>query len=532
MNRTTNVLLSVLATTACSSSQTPEPTPVVSRVESPSGAASTEAREATLFLMADLNGVLRPCGCTVDLQKGGFDRLIPYLESQRKRHPGSELIHAGPMFYEDAAVDAKKKAQRERQVEVAAELIAQTGVALAGATAVDQVASGGRLQDLAARAKVHLTAANLSLPGAPIARHEVRTIGGIRFGLFALAAPVEGGDVTVGDPEAAAREVIAELSKKSDVIVLLSALGLRETKRLVRRVDGIHFAIAGGMGEHPSWSDEAELVGSTRVMQFHREGRYLGRLTVRMPSGVAGAELVDASAVSEGELVLLDERIARLEQALAATTDGTSSDKKSLEHHLASVKDERRRLGEKKVVAPTDRPSFSFTQTPLNWDLPQEPKIVDLMKAFDEELARINVANAGTLPVAKPGQAVYVGTEACFECHAETREFWKTNEHSGAWATLEGLGKTFDAECVSCHVTGYGEAGGALVGQTAGRENVQCESCHGPGSLHAAEGAIDKLTVKPVESTCVGCHNKHHSPVFAFGSYREHLLVPGHGKPL
>jgi hypothetical protein len=269
-------------------------------------------------------------------------------------------------------------------------------------------------------------------------------------------------------------------------------------------------------------------------MQFHREGRYVGRLTVRLV-GDGARELVDVSAVSEGELQVLDERIARLEAALASVTRGadeSGSEVRSLRHHLASVRDERKRLGERKVEVPTDRSSFSFTQTPLNWDLPQEPTIVDVMKAFDAELARINIANAGTLPLPKPGQAVYVGTEACFECHAETKEFWRTNEHARAWATLEKLGKTFDAECVSCHVTGYGEAGGALVGQTAGRENVQCESCHGPGSLHADSGEVDKLVIKPVSSTCVACHNEHHSPSFAFGPYRERLLVPGHGKPL
>jgi len=533
-------LVSLVALGGCSSpSPTPDKTRVAdtARVE-PAAAKKSGIGEATLFLMADLNGVLRPCGCTVDLQKGGFDRLIPYLKAQRKRYPGSELLHAGPMFYEDASVDAKKKAQRERQVEVAADLIAKTGVAVAGATAVDEVASGGKLVDLAARAKIQITAANLELGpdgrSGSVPRYVLREVGGIRVGIFALASAVEGGVVKVSDPDAAAQSVIASLTGESDVVVLLSGLGLRETKRLVRRVEGIHFALAGGMGEHPAWSDEAELVGGTRVMQFHREGRYLGRLTVRL-TGDGARELVDASAVSDGELALLDERIARLESAVAEASrskDPASSEVKSLSHHLASVKDERRRLGGKLVVVPTDRSSFSFTQTPLNWDLPQEPSVVELMKVFDEELARINVANAGTLPAPKPGQAVYVGTEACFECHEETREFWRTNEHAGAWATLEKLGKTFDAECVSCHVTGYGEAGGALVGQTKGRENVQCESCHGPGSLHAEEGDVDKLVTKAVQSTCVGCHNEHHSPTFAFGTYRERLLVPGHGKPL
>jgi len=154
------------------------------------------------------------------------------------------------------------------------------------------------------------------------------------------------------------------------------------------------------------------------------------------------------------------------------------------------------------------------------------------MKAFDEELARINVANAGSLPEPKPGEAVYVGTDACFECHGETKEFWRTTPHSHAWETLTDAGKTFDVECVSCHVTGYGKAGGSLVGKTAGREDVQCEACHGPGSVHSEDGDKASIVRAPTVEVCTGCHNTHHSPKFAFGSFRDQLLVPGHGKPL
>ncbi len=524
---------------------TPESDAVV--VPRPTGggevARGSRSGEATLFLMADIRGILRPCGCTVELQKGGFDRLIPILAEERERHPASALLHAGPLFYEDAVPDAKKKAQRERQAVVAAELIARTGITAAGATAVDEVASGGQLGALAARGKVQVTAANLTLAsGSAPARSVVHEVGGLRIGIFALASPDEidrgaHGEglakVAVSDPEAAARSTVAELADRSDLIVLLSGLGLRETKRLVRKVDGIDFAVAGGMGEHPAFSPEAELVDETRVMQFHREGRYLGRLTVRLIAG--SSELADVSAVSPGELALIDARVARLEAALAELTrtrKATDPEIRSMIHHLASVRQSRDRLAARKVVVPTDRSSFSFTLTPLDWDLPQDPEVAALMKAFDEELARINIANAGTLPEPAPGQAVFVGTDACFECHEETREFWRTNEHAHAWKTLVDLGKTFDAECVSCHVTGYGMAGGSLVGRTDGRENVQCEACHGPGSKHVEDSLPETILGKPTEAACIGCHNQHHSPRFQFAPFREHLLVPGHGKPL
>lgn len=540
------VLAAVLTSSACSSptaSPSDSPTPVAADAAPVSVARSPAKGEATLFLMADIRGVLRPCGCTVELQKGGFDRLVPFLAEERKQYPGASLLHAGPLFYEDATVDAKKKAQRERQAEVTADLVAQTHIDLAAATPADEVASGGKLMALAERAKVQVTAANLSIAGKSIPPRVVREVGGLRFGIFALASLEEVKElpqgVAVSDPEAAAKEAVTALRKEADVVVLLSDLGLRETKRLVRKVEGIDFAIAGGMGEHPSVADEAESVGATRVLQFHREGRYLGRLTVRLVgTEVAGGgpgELVDASAVSDSELVALDERIKKLEAALAdlaKTKPATDLAVRSAEHHLASVKTERDRLAARKVNVPSDRPSFSFTQTPLDWDLPQDPGIVGVMKAFDEELARINVANAGTLPEPKPGQAVYVGTDACLDCHAETKEFWKATPHSHAWQTLVDAGKTFDTECVSCHVTGYEQPGGSLVGHTQGRENVQCEACHGPGSKHATDGDKAFITRSPQASTCEGCHNHHHSPKFAFDSFREQLLVPGHGKPL
>ena len=525
-------LLSLLCLTSACSAPTPGPIPtpaidVAARVEAP------RSGEATLLLMADLRGVLRPCGCTVELQKGGFDRLIPYLAEEKKHHPGAELLHAGPMFYEDAAIDAKKKAQRERQAEVLADLVARTGIAVAGASATDEVGSGGRLAALAERAHLQMTAATLTLAsGSALAPWVVREIGGLRVGIFALAGPEEAPG-RVSDPEASATAAVKALRQEADVVVLLSALGLRETKRLVRKVAGVDFAVAGGMGEHPAYSEEAELVGNTRVLQFHREGRYVGRLTIRIVRDQH--ELVDISAVSPAELTQMNDRVARLEAALGELTRThrpTDPEIRAMELHLATVKASRDRLTGKPTTVPADRSSFSFTVTPLDWDLPQDPTVADLMKAFDEELARINVANAGTLPEPKPGEPVFAGTDACLDCHEDTRDFWKKNEHAHAWVSLEELGKTFDADCVSCHVTGYGMAGGSLVGRTQGREAVQCEACHGPGSKHVDDSLPGSIVGKPTEASCTGCHNEHHSPRFEYGAYREHLLVPGHGRPL
>lgn len=496
---------------------------------------------AHLLLMADIRGVLRPCGCTPDLQRGGFDRLVPFLAAERARNPGAALLHAGPIFFEGARVDPKKAAQRERQSEVAAQLLRLTGVEVAQLAAADVAAADGRLDTLVAGAQLPLTAANLELEGGPrAAPWTVKRVGDLQIGVFALADPAQadalGARGRVTDVDLAATRAVAALAPHVDAVVLLSELGLRETKRLVRRVSGVDFAVVGGMGEHPAWLDEAELVGQTRVMQFHREGRYLGRLTIRAVRGQRA--FVDASRVSPGELEALDERIARLRGQIATWEGQGEGDRevarglRSARHHLASLEAKRADLGESEVTVPTDASSFSFTLVPLNWDLPQDDAALAIMDAFDEELAAINIAAAGSLPEPAPGQAVYVGVEACYGCHEDTRAYYEADRHSHAWETLERGKKTFDAECVSCHVTGYGQAGGSLVGQTAGREDVQCESCHGPGSLHAEEGDAALIVTGPPADTCVQCHNKHHSPGFDFATYRQKLIVPGHGLPL
>lgn len=543
-------LLATLSALAGCHGRVPEPRPV-----EPSSAGSDEpqggpaataepaVREGTLLLMADIRGVLRPCGCTVELQKGGFDRLTPFIAAERSQHPGAELVHAGPLFFEDAVVEERKVAQRKAQAEVAADLLRGVDLAVAGATAVDLAASEGRLPALAARAKTRLTAANLELAqgmGA-VAPFVVEKVGTLRVGIFALASPDEAeaakAYAKVSDPVEAARKSVASLAGQSDVVLLLSSLGLRETKRLVRAVPGIHFAVAGGLGEHPVVSDEAELVegpaGPTRVMQFHREGRWVGRLTVRLVGG--STDLVDASAPSEAELAALDGRIAQLEKALeswASTRSEEDHAVRSARHHLASLRDERARLGKRPSEAPTDRSTFSFRATPIAWDLPQNPDALALMDAFDEELARINLAHAGSLPEPEPGQAVYVGVDRCLECHEEVQAFWDKDRHHEAWATLVEQKKTFDAECVSCHVTGYGKPGGSILGKTDGRQDVQCEACHGPGSKHAESEDPDDLVAHPKATTCEQCHNAHHSPSFDFTVYKPKLMVPGHGKPL
>lgn len=96
--------------------------------------------------------------------------------------------------------------------------------------------------------------------------------------------------------------------------------------------------------------------------------------------------------------------------------------------------------------------------------------------------------------------AKYVGSERCGDCHAEAYQIWQKTGHSHAFQTLEDVQnpklRQFDPECVVCHTVGfkydtgyYDPPAGATAKQIEKHNlrlrDVGCESCHGPGSMHA-----------------------------------------------
>lgn len=87
----------------------------------------------------------------------------------------------------------------------------------------------------------------------------------------------------------------------------------------------------------------------------------------------------------------------------------------------------------------------------------------------------------------------YVGSESCAKCHAAEDAKWKETLHSHAMDALEKTAKRpalrqFDGECVVCHTVGLGyKTGYRNESATPALKHVGCESCHGPGSGHAAD---------------------------------------------
>ncbi|MEJ2204600.1 MAG: cytochrome c3 family protein [Gemmatimonadota bacterium] len=110
----------------------------------------------------------------------------------------------------------------------------------------------------------------------------------------------------------------------------------------------------------------------------------------------------------------------------------------------------------------------------------------------------------------------------CGNCHVEKQGEWQRTAHASAWDGLQSSGFA-EESCEACHtVNGYGnpvaeDAGWITTGDER-FQDVQCESCHGPGLTHVTN-PLD--TNAPLASLKVGigltngcgeCHSDAHHP--------------------
>lgn len=197
-----------------------------------------------------------------------------------------------------------------------------------------------------------------------------------------------------------------------------------------------------------------------------------------------------------------------------------------------------------------------FELVPLSGELfPDSERMTRLMQSYQDRLKSEAVAKSdGTIP--HPSGASFVGAAKCGECHKTAFDIWKDTPHAHAFESLNpafqrkgferlrGVNKSYDPECIACHVTGWNpeeylrfeggfineefaadDAEKQLQGLLAGN---QCENCHGPGSRHVEyieadnrEAAINevKVTLLQTEQTCIRCHDGDNSPGFKFEEY-------------
>jgi hypothetical protein len=202
-------------------------------------------------------------------------------------------------------------------------------------------------------------------------------------------------------------------------------------------------------------------------------------------------------------------------------------------HERETLAAERAQLASRKWQPPATGSYLTNTLIPVRRTLPRDPTLSASLHQLDRAVGEANLAMAEPPPPPEPGRAYYVGDAKCGSCHKSAARAWLRSRHAHAWRTLVEVGKQAHDDCISCHVTGYGEVGGSSLGHTRGLENVQCEACHAPNSIHVEKRGKETpyagITRTP-EAVCARCHNEKHSDTFKYEPYLRDALGPGHGE--
>jgi 5'-nucleotidase/UDP-sugar diphosphatase len=163
--------------------------------------------------------------------------------------------------------------------------------------------------------------------------YEIKDAGGLRWGVFSLMSAnpslkAQDRDWKVLDPVTTGRQVVKELQDKADIIILLSAMPLKELRALLAQVAGITVAVAG---HNPSGLRRTLQMGQTIVVGNYAYGRYLGMLTLSLKN--PGAPFVD-----EARIIQLEKEMAVVEGKIKGGTSGSFTElKQKMEEELEEL---------------------------------------------------------------------------------------------------------------------------------------------------------------------------------------------------
>ncbi len=485
---------------------------------------------------------MEPCGCTSD-PLGDVSRLAALITDARKGGGGVALVDAGGLLYPEGSISRRERASADLRAEFLAAQFQRIGLLGAALGETDVAAGPGHIRP-------PRLVSNLTGAPAMIAPARVEKVGGIALGLLGVSEATVAAAINataLDMTEATRRDVASLRAAGAEFVVLLAAVDKPIARKLARDVGADVVVLGKRVGAGMA---RMEKIGTTFLVAPADEMQRVGRLELVLraaPRAGGTLDLKDGGGPEAAGLRRdeINRALERLRVGLkkwtspprAAGTQATKDDATD----GAFVASKKREVDEleaelRRLQAPWTPPATGNYATnalvPLRRSLRQDRMVVAAMKKLDQRIAAVNLKQATPPAPPEAGRPFYVGTSKCAGCHDSSVAFWKKTGHAHAWKTLVVGGKQADYKCIGCHVTGFGQVGGGTLGFTKKLESVQCETCHGPGSVHvAAEGNEEPLAIKrdTPETVCLECHTEQHSDTFRFEAYLRDIVGPGHG---
>lgn len=277
-------------------------------------AACVDGQELRLMHFNDFHGQLEPYAEPGSPDKvAGIARLATAVAAARAEEPGRPvlLLFAGDLL----------------QGTVTSSLFfGIPDVALFGKLGVDAAAMGNHEIDygqdvfrrLARRADFPFLTANVAsqpepLPSQPYAvfakpgAPRVAVLGLTTGELTTATHPKNVYGISVEHPVAAARRLLPELRDQSDMVVVLSHMGVADDRKLAQALPELDLIVGG---HNHNVYREPELEGSVAIVQAGERGRWLGRLDLDCKDGRVvrtGYRLLDMNAQAPADAAIAEE---------------------------------------------------------------------------------------------------------------------------------------------------------------------------------------------------------------------------------
>ena len=430
-----------------------------------------------LVITGEQLGYLEPCGCT-EGQAGGLLRRYDLIERLRAEQKWPlVLIDLGSLIKDPASArGGREQAKLKFHTALSAlTLMGYDALALSPEdlkVGVDEAI--GQFLGLKGKAP-RIVAANVTavVPDAGVVPSVVARAGPVKVGITAVVDPEKlkalkdpSLDLLVVKPiEETLPAVLADLEKTTDVQVLLVQAAPESAKTLAEKYPGFDIVVGTSPSADPDESPEPLNGGATLLVNVGQRGKYVG---------VVGL-----------------------------------------------------------YQNPKEKPRYQRITLNTRFNGPAKP-----MKTLIEDELRQQFKDLGVVEnfprhdfVNGTQDARFLGADACRRCHPGTFTKWASTKHAHGFDSLEKDPKPnviFDAECVTCHTTGFEyNSGWKSPAATPYLKGNQCENCHGPGSLHAA-APDDPAALAPMKVTadqadknrlCLRCHDEDNSPHFDFAKY-------------
>lgn len=422
--------------------------------------------DATIVLSGQSFGLIQPCGCSRP-QMGGLERRAAFLNTLRTKGWPLVGVDLGDLYPQKSLVADQAKLKYR----LAMNALRDMGYVAVGlgkgdfAAGIDNILAEYVLQK---EQPPFVLAGNLQgvVDGKPQPREErfpkppgairpmvglaeVAEVGGVPVGVAAVVGTRFADEVkkldpgfTFEDPKETLRKAVAGLDahpRKPKLNVLLFAGPAEDAKKLAADWPQFRVVLCQAEDPEPPSVPETANGGRTLVVQVGHKGRYIG--------------LVGAFKRADGTFDLKYQLVPLGEEYI---TPGTEEAARKANPVLPLLEGYAEQVRDRNFLA-------KVPKTPHPAQI-QEPKL--------------NLS--------------FVGSEKCQACHAAQFARWKETPHSHALDALEKIAKrpslrNFDGECVQCHVVGLlHKTGYEDQKSTPQLAHVGCESCHGPGSGHAA----------------------------------------------